>query len=59
MNLGMRAKLVLVVALIMGGYAMAIHTIAGELYDKGGYDEILSFQGEYAQSNALSSNNIN
>ena len=45
--MGIRAKLVLVVAFIIGGFAMALHAIAGELYDKGGYDEILSFQGEW------------
>jgi hypothetical protein len=36
MKLSIRAKLVLVVTFIIGGSAMALHAIAGELYDKGG-----------------------
>lgn len=33
--------------IVGGGYAGAAHAIAGELYDKGGYSEVLSFQGEW------------
>ena len=39
--------MVLAAAFIIGGYAMALHAIAGEMYDKGGYSEILSLQGEW------------
>ena len=38
---------VLITVLLSGGYGITIHAIAGELYDKGGYREILSFQGEW------------
>ncbi len=37
----------LAASFILAGYAMALHAIAGELYDKGGYREILSPQGEW------------
>ncbi|HIJ08434.1 TPA: hypothetical protein HA274_03720 [Candidatus Bathyarchaeota archaeon] len=47
MKLTFHAKLVLAAAFLVAGYAMALHAIAGELYDKGGYPEILSFQGEW------------
>lgn len=30
-----------------GGFGIALHAIANELYYKGGYSEILSFQGEW------------
>jgi len=29
------------------GYGITLHAIAGELYDKGGYPEILAPQGEW------------
>jgi hypothetical protein len=29
------------------GYGISLHAIASELYQKGGYSEILSIQGEY------------
>jgi hypothetical protein len=29
------------------GYGIALHAIASELYQKGGYSEVISFQGEW------------
>ena len=39
--------MIIVSLLIAGGYGTALHAIAGELYDKGGWREVLKFQGEY------------
>ena len=33
--------------LFAGGFGITLHSIANEMYYKGGYKEILSFQGEY------------
>jgi hypothetical protein len=42
-----RKKLVISSFFIAGGYGTSLHAIAGELYDKAGYKEILSIQGEW------------
>ncbi len=47
MKLSRSAKIAVAALFLGGGYGVALHAIAGELYDKGGYKEILSFQGEW------------
>ena len=46
LKLSRSAKIAIAALFLGGGYGVALHAIAGELYDKGGYKEILSFQGE-------------
>lgn len=44
----MRNKIkLMLVALFWVGYGIALHANANELWNKGGYTEILSFQGEW------------
>jgi len=42
-----RMRELMIFSMFWIGYGIALHGIASELYKKGGYPEILSFQGEW------------
>jgi len=43
-----RLSRLVAVATFCLGFGIALHAVASELYHKGGYAEILSWQGEWA-----------
>lgn len=40
-------RLILTCLLFGSGFGITLHAVANEMYYKGGYSEILSYQGEY------------